>query len=142
LGPGRKLIDENQPGPSSAVVPNGLVNFAVPGSCTAVELSEKTKLDNVSDEKKAAAAAALARFQKAKKPEADSKEFLAGRQAAFIKEQVKKELEAEKVEDSSGDKETNNNHKEPIDIPKRVIDPASYAVKGVYFGSSLLGLLI
>ncbi|XP_021963673.2 UBX domain-containing protein 6 [Folsomia candida] len=163
LGPGRKLTDTSEPkaGPSSAICVSSKVQIAVASSsCTNTNQSSSASMSSsstgnlpsgggnpsqpsaASQAASAAAAAALARFAKSTKPQVDSKELLASRQCAFIKEQARKELEAEQQtsENGGGDSTNDNQPCTSSDAAGKkaenghvVIDPACYAVQGVFY---------
>jgi len=104
------------------------------------------------DEKKQAAAAALARLEKdkSKRSDVNPQELLASRQLAFIKEQARKEIESEmrlkELNNSESEKTGtgSRDHDEfleeyPLASNQRVIDPNSYIVSAVYFTCPIIG---
>jgi len=85
-GPGQKLSDGNS---TSGANQQGHGSKSSGRQTQPATLSSHSQgrrsADAPSEEKRAAAAAALARVEKNRKPEANSKELLASRQLAFIK---------------------------------------------------------
>lgn len=97
------------------------------------------------EEKRAAAAAALARLEKTQKPgNVDADQLRQTRQAAFIREQARKELEEEKLNESQQSPDKNLKKDNDLEVgpsaTRKSKDPEDYAVSGVYFSCPLIGM--
>ncbi|CAG7733419.1 unnamed protein product [Allacma fusca] len=139
-GPGQRLSDSTSPG-SHKNVASG--RSSGQGSSA---VKSPPRASAPTDEKRQAAMAALARIEKekAKKGPSDPSDFLANRQLAFIKEQARKEIEAEqKLKNleltSKSQQHTEEKEREHWKRTGEDVNPENLAVAGVYFTCPLLG---
>jgi len=148
-GPGQRLTD-NAPSagsPSSAKGQGNRKNDQKRSS--PAQQPQKPKTDSL-EERRQAAMAALARQEKVKPKTSTNEDLIAHRQLAFIKEQARKEIEAEKrlkeLELSEGQNPKSsspgNNEQEHFTTDAAIggtVDPAYYAVTGVYYSCPIIG---
>ncbi|CAL8109598.1 unnamed protein product [Orchesella dallaii] len=144
-GPGQKLTAEAESSKGKTATPPGpgySGHGHRAGGSGQIDPGRKAP-PGPSEEKRQAAAAALARLEKQRKPESNEKDLLAARQLAFIKEQARREIEAEmrlKEEEQSSSTDRRISEVDMTNaMSQKVVDPAAYAVAGVFFTCPLIG---
>ncbi|ODN03442.1 UBX domain-containing protein 6 [Orchesella cincta] len=141
-GPGQKLTGEPESSKAKGATPPGHGHRA--GGSSQHDQPRKAP-SGPSEEKRQAAAAALARLEKQRKPESNEKDMRAARQLAFIKEQARREIEAEMRLKEAGQPSSSSVEQRGSEVDigssvsERVVDPALFAVEGVFFTCPLIG---